>query len=63
MQWMTLMKILKLIGIKIDNNMGLIDYIKNKTFTEELGTSYIEDVNQKESNIEEYGEEYRFFNF
>ncbi len=50
--------------IKIDTTTeGLIDFIKDKTFIEELGTYYIEDVNSKESNIEEYGEEYRFIDF
>ena len=47
---------MKQIGIQIDNSEGLVDHIKTNglRFTEELGTFYVEDINQKEATIKNY---------
>ena len=49
--------------IKIDNDIGLIEFAGNRTFEEKLGIYYIEDVNSKEENIKEYGSTYRKYYF
>ncbi len=46
------------IGITIDTSEGLVDHVNGKKFTEQLGTFYIEDVNQKKDAIQKYSETY-----